>query len=327
MTNTVCFGPLEQTNTEERFRMILFTARRPTTLLVMAFLLAVASIGCAGTSGHSLFGKHPATPLNVCSFNIRYGTANDGDNHWSKRRDMVCKYIRDGRMDVIGLQEALKFQIDEILAAAPQYALIGVGRDDGKEAGEYSAILYRKDRLELLASDTFWLSESPDQPGSRDWDAACTRICTWGAFRDKVTGAQFVHYNTHFDHVSELARRNAARLIKEKMAMNAIAGPRILTGDFNAGETSDAIQTITAPSDDEDALPTLRDTFRVLYPNKQPAGTFNGFKGTNTGAKIDYVFVGGLSDDQIKDAVIDGYNEDGRYPSDHFPVYAILELK
>ena len=135
-------------------------------------------------AGESAASKLSADKPNlvVMTFNIRYGTANDGENNWDNRKDMACDVLRRHNPDVVGLQEALRSQIDDIRAALPQYAEIGVGRDDGKTKGEYSAILYRKDRLDVDDSGTFWLSDTPETPGSITWGNTCTRICTWGRF-------------------------------------------------------------------------------------------------------------------------------------------------
>ena len=140
------------------------------------------------------------------TFNIRYGTANDGDNNWANRKEMACDVLRRHNPDIVGLQEALRSQIDDIRAALPQYAEIGCGRDDGKTKGEYSAILYRKDRLDVNDCGTFWLSDTPEVPGSTTWGNKITRICTWGRFIPKDPGRPFYMFNTHFDHITQYSR-------------------------------------------------------------------------------------------------------------------------
>jgi len=175
-------------------------------------LLFTSSLICradAPASGESSADK---PELLVMTFNIRYGTADDGENSWDKRKDLVFDVLRRNDPDVVGLQEALRSQLDDIRAALPQYGEIGVGRDDGKTAGEYSAILYKKDRLTVAESGTFWLSDTPETCGSITWGNACTRVCTWGWFVQKQAGKPFYIFNTHMDHVSQYSRERSAIL-------------------------------------------------------------------------------------------------------------------
>jgi len=255
--------------------------------------------------------------LQVMTFNIRYGTADDGPNSWQHRRDLVFGVLAQHRPHLVGLQEALKFQLDEILAARPEYAALGVGREDGKESGEYSAILYCKDRFRVVEQGTFWLSETPEVPGSKSWNTACTRVCTWARLADRASGRHLYFFNTHLDHVSQEAREKGAALILQRIAERKPADPVILTGDFNAGEGNVAIRKVKESG--------LRDSFRMVKPDAKPAGTFNGWKARTDGDKIDYVFVS--EEVVVRDAEILHDNKDGRYPSDHFPVIAIIEWK
>jgi len=266
-----------------------------------------------------------ASELSVMSFNIRYGTANDGENRWENRREMVCDLIRQYECDVVGLQEALRFQIDAIRQAIPQYAEIGVGRDDGKTKGEYSAILYRTDRLSVAAADTFWLSDTPEVVASKSWGNNITRVCTWARFVQNGTGRAFYHFNTHLDHQSQPAREKSAMLIDQRIAKRAYPDPVILTGDFNADEANPAILYVKGDPQAEAkcALP-LVDAFRVRHPEATEVGTFNGFKGERSGGKIDYVFA--LPGTKVLEAKIIFDMPGGRCPSDHFPVMARLEL-
>ena len=146
--------------------------------------------------------------LTVMSFNIRYGTANDGDNHWSQRREFLFEVVRDENADLVGVQEALAFQIDEILAAVPGYAVVGVGRDDGRARGEFSAILFRRDRFRVADSGTFWFSDTPEVPGSKSWGNTITRISTWARLVDR-DGSAFWHFNLHLDHQSQPSRERS----------------------------------------------------------------------------------------------------------------------
>ncbi|MBN2269351.1 MAG: endonuclease/exonuclease/phosphatase family protein [Sedimentisphaerales bacterium] len=269
--------------------------------------------------------------VSVMTFNIRYGTANDGANRWENRRELVSDVIRKYEPDVIGLQEALGFQIDEICKALPQYARLGVGRDDGKTKGEYSAILYRSDKFQVEQGGTFWLSDTPEVPGSITWGNACTRICTWARFVEKKTGRAFYHYNLHLDHVSQPSREKSMLLLVERIGKRRHANPFVVTGDFNADEKNPAILFLKGKTSlankegdkSENPIPMV-DTFRVRHPDAKDVGTFNDFKGTNTGGKIDYILT--TTDVHVLDAQILHDNVDGRYPSDHFPVTARLRF-
>lgn len=261
-------------------------------------------------------------PIDILSFNIRYGTARDRGNAWPKREVLVYDVIRGCECDFVGLQEGLRFQIDEIHAAVDGYGEVGVGRDDGKESGEYSAILYRRDRWQVGDSGTFWLSDSPSVAGSRSWGNFIPRIVTWGRFVERSSGRAIRVFNTHFDHLSQASREKGARLLAARIAGQDSDAPVVVTGDFNAGEDNPAIRYLTTP--DGDTPFPLVDTFRVLHPDAVNVGTFGGFKGRRRGPKIDYVFTG--SNTEVLRAEILRVNENGRYPSDHYPVYARLEF-
>ncbi|MDX9978924.1 MAG: endonuclease/exonuclease/phosphatase family protein [Lentisphaeria bacterium] len=255
--------------------------------------------------------------VRTMTFNIRCGTANDGENHWEKRRDQAAAVIRRHAPDVAGLQEAFRFQLDELLERLPEYRMVGEGRDGGTK-GEYSAILYRNDAFDVVDSGTFWLSETPEKP-SRDWDSACVRICTWAHLRDRRTGLEFRVYNTHLDHRSQLAREKGVELIAQTIAKRQTSCPFLLMGDFNAAEDNPVVAYLKT------SAPTpLVDTFRVMQPEATKVRTFHAFKGDTEGGKIDYILVppdiATLAAEIVRD------NQDGRYPSDHFPVTATLRL-
>ncbi len=267
-------------------------------------------------------GSEAADGLQVklLSFNIRYGTANDGDNAWPHRQEMVCDLIRDEAPDFCGLQEALRYQTDVILEAVPEYEEYGVGREDGKTKGEYSSILYRKDRWRLDRGNTVWLSDTPTLPGSTSWGNAISRIVTWGRFVEKKTGRGIFVFNTHFDHRSQPSREKSAEFIAALIAREAGDAPVVLMGDFNAGEQNPAITRLKR-QEGAGAI-GLVDTFRVIHPDARNAGTFNGFEGRTDGEKIDFIFSDRSA--KIMSAEILNTNRDSRYPSDHFPVNAEL---
>ncbi len=270
------------------------------------------------------------TQLAVMTFNIRLGTAKDGENDWQHRRDILYRVLRDHKPDLVGLQEAYKFQIDDIIGACPAYAFIGVSRDDGQAHGEFSSILYNKQRLRLLEQDTFWLSETPEVPGSKSWDTAYPRVCTWGRFEDRLTGRKFYHFNTHLDHISQLARERGIELIARRMKERKHPDPAFLTGDFNAGEDNTAVRYLKGDSPRASTTgpapvdpPKLVDTFRALHADQKVVGTFNGWRGKSNGPKIDYIFA--PPEIRVIEADILHDNRDGRYPSDHYPLITIVD--
>ena len=192
-------------------------------------------------------GADEPLEIRAMTFNIRYDNPGDGDHAWPHRREMVIDLINDADMDVIGLQEALRHQLDAIRQGAPQFAEIGVGRDDGRSAGEHSSILYRHDRFAIAASGTFWLSDTPSVV-SKHWGHHHYRVCTWAHLRDVATDRALYVFNTHFDHQSQRARANGAALIRQRIRDRATDDPVVLTGDMNAGEDNPAIAELKARS-------------------------------------------------------------------------------
>jgi len=258
-------------------------------------------------------------PLAAMSFNIRYGTANDGENRWPLRREFLIDVMREQNADVVGLQEALDFQIDEIVAALPIYAVLGVGRDDGARKGEYSAILFRRDRFQVSDAGTFWFSDTPEVVASKSWGNNITRICTWARLVDR-DGRAFWHYNVHLDHQSQPSRERSAQLLRQRIdARRFPQEPVVITGDFNAGERNPAAASMTASG-------VYVDSFRVKHPDEKVVGTFSAFDVAKTGVeKIDYVFV--PADAEVMRAEIVRTARNGRTPSDHFPVIAHIRFR
>ncbi len=290
--------------------------RRLPTIVVASLAIGAAVLVNIGPARAQSRAREPLT---VMSFNIRYGTANDGENHWKQRREFLFDVVREADADVVGLQEALDGQIRELLDELPQYAVVGVGRDDGRTRGEYAAILYRRDRFHVSDAGTFWFSDTPEIVASKSWGNSITRICTWARFVDR-DGRAFWHYNLHLDHQSQPSRERSASLLAERIAgRRNLDEPAIVTGDFNAGETNPAVTRLTTPRDGAPAL--YLDAFRVKYPDEREVGTFTGFKfGQTSGEKIDYVLV--PPGTNVQSAGIIRTSRDGRYPSDHFPVVA-----
>ena len=204
---------------------------------VLALLSIVILAGCS---------KQPElTTINVATFNMRYDNPDDSLNNWQYRKERIAQFIKDQKVEIVGTQELLQNQVDDLKALLPEYDMVGVARDNGKDEGEYAAIFYLRDRFEALDSNNFWLCENPDSVGMKGWDAACTRIATWAKMQDKATGKIFMAVNTHFDHVGEVARRESALLIISKIKEIVGDRPAFLTGDFNVDSTSNAYETIT----------------------------------------------------------------------------------
>ena len=269
----------------------------------------------------------PAGPLRVMTFNIRYDNPNDGPDGWPHRRDHVAKLIRDHGVDLAGLQEVQHNQLIDLQQRLDGYLWYGVGRDDGKTKGEYAPIAYRAKRLEMLDKSVFWLSEQPDQPGSKGWDAALPRIVTWAKFRDRSTGQIIFFYNTHFDHRGRKARQESARLVVAKALQIAGPKPIVVTGDFNTLPTSEAYRILThAPIPAVGPAGRRFDDARTvcLAKPRGPNSTWNGFRAIAPGRRIDFVFV----TDAVK--VLSHHSLDNRYgdrfPSDHLPVLVELAV-
>jgi endonuclease/exonuclease/phosphatase family metal-dependent hydrolase len=300
-------------------------APSPRRLPAPAALLALAMIGVL-PAGALAQASSETAPLTVMSFNIRYGTAEDGENHWTHRRAALFEVLRTEDADLVGLQEALRFQVEEIVAAVPGYAVVGVGRDDGRAGGETSAILFRAGRLHVAESGTFWFSDAPDTPGTRTWGNRYNRVSTWARFVDR-DGAAFYLYNLHLDHESQVSREKSTALLLQRIrARRFPEEPVLVTGDFNAGEGNAALRTLLgAPDGAANATPPFIDTFRALYPRETEVGTFSGFAyGTTRGEKIDYVLA--PPGTAVLSAAIVRASRDRRYPSDHFPVVARVRL-
>lgn len=281
------------------------------TLLHKLILLSVAMAFCAAATA----AEHSA--FNVATYNLRLNTPADGVNVWSQRADAVRALIRFHQFDLMGTQEGLPEQIAD-LAELDEFAHVGVGRDDGKNAGEHSAIFYRRARFDLLKRGDFWLSETPDRP-SKGWDArCCNRLASWARLQDKSNRKRLLVVSVHFDHEGQVARRESAKLVLRWLRQQAAVDAVIVMGDFNSTPDTEQIQSMSAE---------LRDA-RVasLTPPHGPSATFNDFKfGVPPSKRIDYIFVS-PSLRVLKFAVLTD-SDGARYPSDHFPVMARVQFE
>jgi len=261
--------------------------------------------------------------INVMTFNIRYNNPHDSLNSWPNRKDKLCSQVKFYETDILGVQEALDDQMVDLETCLVGYDYVGVGRDDGKAKGEYSAIFFKADRFKMEDNGTFWLSPTPSVPGSKGWDAALTRICTWVKLKNLRTGKQFFVFNTHFDHVGKVARAESAKLILQQM--DAIAGgfPAILTGDLNSTPQEEAVKTFLDPANTY----KLTDSKSISQEKHYgPDGTFNSFGPKETSNNpIDYIFVNRVFE-VLKHATL-SQSWQGSYSSDHFPVFARLKWK
>lgn len=259
-----------------------------------------------------------AQKITIGTFNIRFDNPRDSGNLWVDRGPVVSNLIRFHEFDILGIQEGLKNQLDDISAALPEYARYGKGRDDGKDAGEHSAIFYKKDRFNLLKTGDFWLSETPDKPG-KGWDATCcNRICSWVYLEDKQTQKKLYAFNVHFDHQGVVARKESSKLILAKIKEIAGQTPALLTGDLNGGRDSEWYLELSKSGLLTDA------SAKVKYPYANNA-SFNSFRTPRGTTVIDHIFMTKQFDASKWGILTDTYF--GKFPSDHFPVLAVVELK
>ncbi len=262
------------------------------------------------TLNFGLTFARPNKPVVVASYNLRMNTPKDGINAWPNRKEAVKSLVRFHEFDIFGTQEGFIGQLKD-LCELEGFTYTGHGREDGKDAGEHSAIVYRTDRFKLLGSGDFWLRENPDEPGL-GWDATCcNRICSWGKFRDLETAKEFFFFNVHFDHQGVIARKESGKLMVKKIQEIAGDCPVICVGDLNSTPETEQIKTLQT---------FLKDSYEVsIAPPYGPVGTFNGFDFNSTlKSRIDYIFVS-KKIDVLKYGVLTD-NVDRRYPSDHLPV-------
>lgn len=258
--------------------------------------------------------------IKVMTFNIRYGTANDGPNSWAHRNDLVFDVINGHNCDFIGLQEAMLFQVQEILDNCPEYHYTGVTREADLISGEASPILFDYNKWELLESKTLWLSETPEIPGSKSWNSSLPRIFTLGRFKNTKGTQEILVYNTHYDHISDSARLNSSRVLIEHIYSKTNGIDVVLLGDFNASEEQAPILYLTS-----NQIQPLHDTYRQIHPQTSESDmTFYGWNEhePGKGKRLDYIFYMGSLEPLSAEVIT--YNADGRYPSDHMPVLAIF---
>lgn len=298
--------------------------RKVAAASVLVMLLMIFA-GCAGRQTQMAerdvrFDRQGPGVLTVMTFNVRVDTFLDGLNRWGNRREIVIDTIAGNAPDVFGVQEAFDFQVGDIARALGQYGYYAAGRDDGRSRGEACAILFRKDRFDLVDSATFWFADTPSKAGSRDWGSIFPRICSWVYLREKSSGSGLYVYNVHMDNLSQRSREKSAELLAERIANRKTKEPFIVMGDFNMEADNSAMQYLLNAGKQRPHAKMV-DTWPTGRSNE---GTLRNLWGTATGPKLDHILVS--EDIDVLEASIDRRNENGKYPSDHFPVIAKIRV-
>ena len=286
---------------------------------VLIVVVAMAVLGYYQPNSER-FEKDSENIIRVMSYNIRFDNPDDGINSWPNRSHHVAHLIEEVyRPDLIGIQEALVHQLEELSDALEHYSWVGDGRSDGHRSGEFSPIFYNRKKFELVQTNTFWLSENPDIPGSLSWDAAITRIVTWARFMDRGNEREFILFNTHFDHLGSESRKRSAEMLLDHAKRIADSVPAIVTGDLNVTEDSEVYRLLQHD-------PHLKDArYASRNGHEGPTASFNNWlelRGSES--RIDYIFV--ESEVEVLRHIIADDRYDNRFPSDHLPVIADIQL-
>lgn len=306
------YGNYKKWNNRKINKMIMMKNFRFICLLILGVLL----FSCGEREDSN------SSKLNVMSFNIRYDNPEDGDNNWKFRKDVAAQIVKNQNIDLLGTQEVLENQREDLIERLPDYEVRGVGREDSIHKGEHSAIFYKKSRFKELDNGNFWLSETPDTV-SIGWDAALERIATWVKLKDKENGKEFLFMNTHLDHMGKKARRKSAEMLLDSTAQISNGGPIILSGDFNGSPSSSPYKLIT----DEDNERHLNDSPKRAEDVEEAEGTFHAFGKIpdKNRDRIDFIFI----NKQVEALKYESMPEklDDIYLSDHIPIVAHLKLK
>lgn len=291
-------------------------------VLLFVLLLGVSLFSDSATASERAASE--TDEMRVMSFNIRFDNPNDGPNAWPHRKDFVASMFRFHKTDIVGTQEGLHNQLVDLDTMLPEFSWVGVGRDDGKEAGEFCAIYFRTDRFDLIEHDTFWLSESPEEPGSMSWDTAITRIVTWARLHDRQSDRTFIIFNTHYDHRGVEAREQSSRLLMNRVNELANGDPVIVMGDLNVTKEQMAYRILAEPDLHPGDVVLFDGFYHSKYGHHGPDTTWNGFREIMPNRRIDYIFVNeGFS--VIQHGIL-ADSRDGLFPSDHLPVLAEISF-
>ncbi len=301
------------------------------SIAVFSFTAILLLSGCSGQTKiltcDMQFSSEKDDCIKIMTFNIRTGDAwwLDGwsQNNWDKRKHITIDTIAENAADVFGTQEGVTSQLEEIKNALPQYSMYAIGRDNGMSKGETCAIFFRNDRFNLIDSGTFWFSGHPDKPGSKNWGNLFPRICSWVQLLDTTNHTSFYVYNVHLDNLSQHSREKSVRLLAQKIACRNTPDPFILIGDFNMEINNPAMQYLENTGN-HDKYAAMVNVWQSIYPGKPESGTYHKFSGSTSCPKIDFISISKTA--QAIDAKIDTYQENGHYPSDHFPIIATIQI-
>jgi endonuclease/exonuclease/phosphatase family metal-dependent hydrolase len=286
----------------------------------MKSFLIIANVSVLLFSGCS--GRNEERNLKVMTFNIRYDNPHDSINAWPNRTGMVCDLLKSEKPDLLGLQEALWYQYEEIDSALTGYSSVAVGRDDGKKGGEMNPVFYNINRFDLVKENTFWLSETPDKPGSKGWGASLPRIVTWVELKDKMTGKPLFYFNTHFAHDSDSARVMSAGILLKEVKRIAGKNRFVITGDFNMSPKSRAYSILTESASSGSLF---KDSFIISSTKHDgPEYTTNSFRDEPGKSRIDYIFV--RKGTKVLGNTTIVRKEGAVFISDHWPVKAVISL-
>jgi endonuclease/exonuclease/phosphatase family metal-dependent hydrolase len=282
---------------------------------LLFYLIIVYILVAGGCSNHS-----EADAIKVMTLNVRYDNPRDSLNAWPNRASIVAGFIKNEKPDLLGMQEVLLNQYEYLDSVLANYSSVGVGRTDGAKGGEMNPVYFKKERFDMTRTKTFWLSETPEIPGSRAWGSSLPRIVTWMELVDKNSHKHLFYFNTHFAHDSDSARIMSSRLLLEKVDSIASGFPFIITGDFNMLPTSKGYAILTGPAE---SVPLLRDSFDISERNPSgPMYTFNGFSDKQGSGRIDYIFVrDGMKVMEHRTVI---KKDRKTYISDHWPVEAVI---
>ncbi|MBK7173838.1 MAG: endonuclease/exonuclease/phosphatase family protein [Bacteroidales bacterium] len=284
-------------------------------VLIGCFLIQSTLVSSQSTAENNSF--------NVMTYNIRFNNPGDGVNAWPERKDRVFEVVKEANPDLFGLQEALIGQINDFQKVFPEFKWVGVGREDGKEGGEFSPVFYNASRFTAELSGTFWLSQSPNIAGVKGWDAACNRVVSWVKLTDHKSGKTFFLFNTHFDHMGKIARKESSFLLLHAIDSLANGMPAIVTGDFNATPESEPIQILTGATTE---IKPLINSSELATKRTGPSYSYTGFEYDKIPEElIDYVFVKNIPAVYSHTIIDTRYGK--YYPSDHLPVIVNMELK
>lgn len=302
--------------------------KRIVIIFLLLFVILITN-GCGGTQqiNDSKIIPFPASPTGVIkamTFNIRVDTILDGLNGWGTRGRLVIDTIADNTSDIVGIQEALDHQVRQIQRALPQYDHYAIGRNNGKNKGETCAIFYRKGRFTVNDSGTFWFSDTPSRPGSKDWGNLWPRICSWVHLTEKATGDSFYVYNVHLDVLSQNSRQKSVELLAQRIAARSRPDPFIVMGDFNMTLDNPAMVYLEN-LDSKTPYPKMFSAWQSIHPGQPCGGTRRSIFGPSSGPKIDHIPISaGI---QVLDVKVDRRSVNGRQPSDHYPVIAEVALE